>query len=167
VNDNARSDDSLNAEDSEQEFYGYADYTAEELLDQAQSNAQATIMATALFLHQKGISLDEWATALGTTFALAWDDTRSWEAGEFMDAVLTNMRSLGARVVSAQLGVDRAEATTIGFPDMNLCVLFSIDEALVARFNEATRVLATKVGLTWEWRRQRDRMFYTVRQNGA
>ena len=74
---------------------------------------------------------------------------------------------LGATVLSAQLGVDHAEATTIGFPSMDLCVLFSIDPALVARFNEATRVLATKVGLTWEWRRSRDRMYYTVRRAGA
>ena len=47
--------------------------------------------------------------------ALAWDDTRAWEAGEFLDAILTNLRSLGATVLSAQLGVDHAEATTIGF----------------------------------------------------
>ena len=47
------------------ESYGFADYTAEELLEQAQSNAQATIMATAIFLHRKGISLDEWAESMG------------------------------------------------------------------------------------------------------
>lgn len=167
MNEQEQTDDQERVDDADTEQYGYADYTAEELLEQAQSNAQATIMATALFIHQKGISLEEWATALGSTFALAWDDTRSWEAGEFLDAILTNLRSLGATVLSAQLGVDHAEATTIGFPSMDLCVLFSIDPALVARFNEATRVLATKVGLTWEWRRSRDRMYYTVRRVGS
>lgn len=142
--------------------HGYADYTAEELLEQAQMNAQATIMATALFLHQKGVSLDEWASFLGKTFALAWDDSKHWEAGEFMDAMLTNLRSLGATVVSAELGIDRAEAVTTGFPDLELSELFSIDPVLSARFNDVSRVLASKVGLTWEWKRERNRIRYTV-----
>jgi hypothetical protein len=149
------------------EAHGYADYTAEELLEQAQMNAQATIMATALFLHQKGISLDEWSAFLGKTFGLAWNDSQSWEAGEFMDAILTNLRSLGATVVSAQLGIDRAEAVTTGFPDPDLCELFSIDPALAVRFNDATRVLAAKVGLAWEWKRERNRVRYTVYQSGV
>jgi hypothetical protein len=148
--------------DDTDETHGFAEYTAEELLEQAQLNAQATIMGTALFLHRKGISLDEWAQSLGTTFALAWSDARAWEAGEFMDAILTNLRALGATVVSAQLGIDRAEAVTTGFPDPELSELFSIDPALTVRFNDATRVLAEKVGLTWEWKRERNRVRHTV-----
>jgi hypothetical protein len=158
-------DETTTEESAEQQ--GYADYTADELLEQAQSNAQATILATALFLHQKGISLDEWAAAMGKTFALAWNDSQSWEAGEFLDAMLTNLRSLGATVISAQLGIDRAEAIVSGFPDLDLCEFFSIDPALAVRYNDAAREIAAKVGLAWEWRRQRDRLFLVVRQAGA
>ena len=153
--------------DEQEEHHGYAEYTAEELLEQAQLDAQATIMATALFLHQKGISLDEWTSFLGKTFALAWNDSDSWEAGEFMDAMLTNQRALGATVVSAQLGIDHAEAVTTGFPDPELSELFSIDPALTVRYNDAAKALAAKVGLTWEWKRERNRIRYTVRQNGS
>lgn len=149
------------------EHHGYAEYTAEELLEQAQLDAQATIMATALFLHQKGISLDEWAAFLGKTFALAWNDSVKWEAGEFMDAMLTNQRALGATIISAQLGIDHAEAVTTGFPDPELSEFFSIDPALAVRYNDAAKVLAAKVGLTWEWKRERNRIRYTVRQNGS
>lgn len=149
------------------EQHGYADYTAEELLEQAQMDAQATIMATALFLHRRGIPLDEWAAFLGETFALAWNDSVSWEAGEFLDAMLTNLRALGATVVSAQLGIDHAEAVVSGFPDPELSELFSIDPALTLRYNDAAKVLAANVGLTWEWKRVGKRTHYTVRQNGS
>jgi hypothetical protein len=147
--------------------HGFADYTAEELLELAQSNAQATILATALFLHQQGISLDDWTAAMGKTFALAWNDSHPWEAGEFLDAMLTNLRSLGATVISSQLGIDRAEAVTAGFPDPALCELFSIDPALAVRYNDAARAIAAKVGLVWEWKRHRNRVHYLVRQSGT
>jgi hypothetical protein len=152
-------------EESDDEFHGFADYTAEELLEQARANAQAAIMATALFLHRKGIPLSEWAAALGETFSLAWDAPRPWEAGEFLDAMLTNLRALGADVVSSDLGIDRAEAVTTGFPDLALCELFGIDPALVVAFNDSAAKLAADRGLTWTWTRERDRVRYTVRQN--
>jgi hypothetical protein len=140
----------------------YAEYSAGELLEQAQQNAQATIMATALFLHRKHVPLEEWTAFLGETFALAWDDQREWDAGEFLDAILTNLRALGATVVSADLGVDRAEAVTVGFPDPALAELLSIDPAISVRFHDATRVLAEKLGLTWTWQRERERVRLTV-----
>ena len=149
------------------EPYGYANYSAEHLLEQAQINAQATIMATALFLHQRGVSLDEWTAHLGKTFALAWSDANPWEAGEFLDAVLVNLRALGATIYSAELGIDRAEATIIGFPDFELTEFFSIDPALVSKFNDATRAMAEKVGLTWEWKRNGKITRYTVTRNGG
>jgi hypothetical protein len=152
-------------QDAEQ--HGFAEYTAEELLEQAQSNAQALILATALFLHQKGISLDEWTTSLGNTFALAWNDAQGWEAGEFLDAMLTNLRSLGATVLSSQLGIDHAEAAITDFPDPSLCEFLSIDPALALRYNDAAKVIAAKVGLEWEWKRVRDRLHFVVRRAGA
>jgi len=149
------------------ETYGYADYSAVDLLEQAQINAQATIMATALFLHQNRVPLDEWTRFLGKTFALAWNDSQSWEAGEFLDAILVNFRALGATVVSAELGIERAEAVTTGFPDFELCEFFSIDPALVARFNDATQLLAEKVGLQWDWTRSGKNTRYTVTRGEA
>ncbi|MCC6791241.1 MAG: hypothetical protein IT336_06135 [Thermomicrobiales bacterium] len=147
--------------------HGYADYTAEELLEQAQQDAQATIMATALFLHQKGVSLDEWTGFLGKTFALVWNDTVSWEAGEFLDAILTNQRALGATVISAELGIDEAKAIVTGFPSTEMSELFSIDPALTVRFNDVAKTIAARIGMTFEWKRAGKRVHYTVRRNGA
>ena len=142
--------------------HGHADYSDAELLEQAQSNAQALVIATVAFLDERGIPLDEWAEAVGRTFARAWDEPRPWDAGEFMDAMLTNLRSLGAEVVSANLGTDRAEAVTTGFPAPELCALFGVDLARAARFNDVAAIIARDRGLTWTWRLDGDRTRYVV-----
>jgi hypothetical protein len=134
----------------------YEDADPEELLEQAQSNAQALIVATVAFLDERGIPLDDWTAAIGSTFAKAWDDPGEWDAGEFLDAMLVNFRSLGAEVTSSTLGPDRAEATVAGFPDPDLCAVFGVDASRVARYNDATAVIATQQGITWSWQIEGD-----------
>lgn len=131
--------------------HGHGDYQGGELLEQAQSNAQALVIATAAFLAERGVALDAWAAALGERFGRAWDEPRPWDAGEFLDAMLTNYRALGATVVTVELGVDRAEATTTGFPDPDLCALFAVDPALAAHFNDGPAAIAGPRGLRWTW----------------
>lgn len=139
-------------------------FTTEEMLDQAQANAQAAIIATVAFLRDEGIALDRWAASLGRTFARGWDDPRPWDAGEFMDAMLTNFRSLGASITSSALAEDQAEATASGFPDLELCSLFDVPVDEVARFNEATTVLANERGLDWLWQLDGDETRYVARR---
>ncbi len=129
--------------------HGYAEYSDAELLEQAQGNAQALILATVAFLEQRGIPPAEWATAIGESFAQGWGDPRPWDAGEFLDAMLTNLRAFGAEVKGAELGVDRAEATITGFPDPGLCSLFGVDPAHAAVFHDAAAAIAAPRGLRW------------------
>ena len=142
--------------------HGHEEYAVAELLEQAQANAQATVIATAAFLQERGIPLDEWTDALGRRFARGWGEPRLWDAGEFMDAMLTNLRSLGATVVSADLGTERAEAVTAGFPDPDLCVLFDVEVALAARFNDAAAAIARDRGLSWGWQLEGARSRFVV-----
>lgn len=129
----------------------YADYSTDDLLEQARANAQAALIATVAFLQARGIPLPDWTAALGRTFAVAWDEPEPWEADEFLDAILVNLRSLGAVVVAADLAPDRAEAVTTGFPDPDLCHQFGADFASVARFHDATAPIAAGRGLRWSW----------------
>lgn len=140
----------------------YEDADPEELLEQAQSNAQALIIATVAFLDERGVPLDEWTAAIGATFAKAWDEPGEWDAGEFLDAMLTNFRSLGAEVVSSTLNADRAEATVAGFPDPDLCHLFGVDASRVARYNDATSAIAAKHGIAWTWQTEGDSTRYVA-----
>jgi len=129
----------------------YADYTAEELLEQAQGNAQAAIIATVGFLRSRGIPVADWAEAVGARFARAWGEPEPWDADEFLDAMLTNLRSLGAAVTAAELAPERATATLTGFPDPAQCALFGVAPADVARFLDATAPIAGERGLAWSW----------------
>ena len=111
--------------------HGHGDYTDAELLEQAQANAQALVIATTKFLHQQQISLDAWTGAIGCIFAQGWDEPT---------------------VDSVELGEDRAEAVTRGFPDPDLCAVFDAEFAVAARFNDAPAPIARDRGLDWSWR---------------
>ena len=132
--------------------HGHGDYTDAELLEQARGNAQALILATVAFLGNRGIAPAEWAVALGESFARGWDKARPWDAGEFLDAMLTNLRALGAEVREVELGVDRAEAAIRGFPDPELCALFGVEPARAAVIHGAAAAIAAPRGLSWSWR---------------
>jgi hypothetical protein len=136
--------------------HGYAEYSDAELLEQARGNAQALILATVAFLDERGIPPAEWATAIGGTFARGWGDPRPWDAGEFLDAMLTNLRTLGAEVKQADLGVDHAEATTSGFPALELCALVGVDPSHAAMFHAAAAAIAAPRGLRWTWELETD-----------
>jgi hypothetical protein len=146
---------------------GYVEDAPAELLEQAQSNGQATIIATIAFLVERELPIAEWTASLGRTFALAWDEPEPWDAGEFLDAMLTNFRSLGAVVVASTLDAERAEATTTGFPDPDLCAIFGVDPALVAAFNDIPASLARDRSLTWEWSRNDKETLYSVRRRST
>ena len=146
--------------------HGHEDYSAEELLEQARANAQATVIATAGFLHARGVPLAEWAAALGALFARGWDEPRPWDAGEFLDAMLTNYRAMGAAVESVALGEVRAEAVTTGFPDPDLCALFGVEVTVAAAFNDATAAIAAQRGLAWTWDLDGARTRYLVVATG-
>jgi hypothetical protein len=131
--------------------HGHAEYTDAELLEQARGNAQALILATIAFLEQQGIPVEGWAGAIGETFSHGWGEPRPWDAGEFLDAMLTNLRALGAVVVSSELGVDCAEAATTGFPDPELCETLGVEPSRVAAFHGAAAAIAAPRGLRWTW----------------
>ena len=136
--------------------HGHAEYSDAELLEQARGNAQALMLGTMAFLEQRHIPAAEWATAIGETFARGWGDVRPWDAGEFLDAMLTNLRALGAEVETVELGVDRAEATTTGFPDPKLCTHFGVDPSRAAVFHDAAAAIAAPRGLRWRWQMEAD-----------
>ncbi len=147
--------------------HGHADYSTEELLEQAQANAQALIIVTASFLRDREVPLEAWTGAIGCVFAEGWDEPRPWDAGEFLDAMLTNYRALGATVEAVDLGAERAEATTVGFPDPDLCAVFDVELALAARFNDVPTPIARDRGLAWTWHLDGERTRFVVTRAGV
>jgi len=131
--------------------HGHAEYRPEELLEQAQANAQALLLGTVAFLRDRGIDTHAWATALGASFGRGWGEPRPWDAAEFLDAMLTNYRALGAEVLVARLETERAEATLGPFPDPDLCALVGVAPAEADAFHGAPAAIAAPRGLAWRW----------------
>jgi hypothetical protein len=129
----------------------YADYGGDELLEQAQGNAQAALVATVAFLLERGVPVSDWTSALGRSFATEWGDPEPWGPDEFLDAMLTNYRSLGAAVQRAEFGPDRAEADISGFPDPEQCERFGVSVTDVAAFHDTAVAIAADRGLHWTW----------------
>lgn len=123
--------------------------TAETLLEQSQQNAQAMILATISLLDDLGVLPEAWADGLGERFSAAWGDEEPWEAGEFLDAMLSNYRALGATVIDSDLGEQRATATIAGFPDEELCQVFQIDPADAHVFHRVAAEIARRRDLVW------------------
>ena len=136
--------------------HGHRDYTYSELLEQAQRNAQALILATISFVEARGIPPGEWAEAVGRSLSRGWGEPRPWDAGEFLDAMLTNLRALGAEVIDASLTVERATATTAGFPDRELCEVLGVDPASADVMFDAIVAIAAPRGIDWTWQRGAD-----------
>ncbi len=156
------------AADDERFVPSHEDYTADELLEQAQGNAQAAVIATVAFLRARGIPVSDWAEAIGGRFSRAWGDPEPWDADEFLDGMLTNLRSLGASVDATEFGADRSTATLTGFPDRDQCDLFGVAPADAAVFLDATTVIAAERGLAWAWALTDDELRLTVdRQDAA
>ena len=127
------------------------DESVEELLDLARANAQALIIATTGYLAQAGIPLEGWSGYLGSVFANAWDDSMAGDPEAFLQAVLTNYTSLGARVHSTSFEPGRAEAVITGFPDDGLCAELEVDCSLALAYNDLVAPVAARLGLTWWW----------------
>ncbi len=145
----------------------YENDTCEELLDLSRANAQAVILATAAFLEEAGIPLEAWTQSLGRVFANAWDPSLDLSAGVFLDAMLTNYRSLGADVLNAKLGDSVAEATISGFPKRELGLELRLDSALANAYFDVPAALAADHDLEWRWSADGPRVRLTVSRTGS
>jgi hypothetical protein len=136
-------------EDEEQS--SYLDETTESLLEQSQQNAQALILSTIAVLDDLGILPEAWAEGIGDRFSDAWGDDSEWEPSEFLDAMITNYRALGATVENVDFSEEVATADIFGFPDDELADVFGVSAASAAVFHRVGAEIARRRGLLWEW----------------
>jgi hypothetical protein len=129
----------------------FQDETTESLLEQSKQNAQALILATIAVLDDLGLLPEAWADAVAERFSYAWGIEEPWEPGEFLDAMLTNYRALGAMVEHSEANDDRATALITGFPDDELSDLFTVSVEDAANFHRVAAGIAKPRGLDWRW----------------
>lgn len=130
-------------------LHGHEAYTDAELLEQAQANAQALILAV---FGAIGDDTERLVEGVANAFLRLWDTEREWEAAEVLDALLTNFRALGATVASVDLVGSTPTAELTDVPLEDLPDLLGVPaSAFQPMFAISTRI-AARLGWHLDWR---------------
>ena len=141
------SDEELLQPESEDE----EDYSAEELLEQAQINAQALFLGTASTFDGDQERLNLWLDRLAATFAKGWDLEAEWDAADILYALLTSYRSYGALIVEADLEAPEPVAIITNLPNPYLSEALGIDPRLLHNLFRIGEKLAVALGGILIW----------------
>ena len=136
-------DSELDGEDEE--------FSAEELLEQAQINAQALFLGTAEALGTDGQLLERWRKSLAATFIRGWDTDAEWEAADILYALVTNYQAFGAEVMEARFEEMPPSVTIFNLPNIHLADALGIAPDCMHHLFRIGEDLAARLGgkLTW------------------
>ena len=88
-------------------------FSEKELLEAAEGNATAFIMATISYLQSKNLSAEDWARFVGDMFAPSWDEVKNKGVDEIARAVALNVAATGGRLLAFTGDNDQAEVVTL------------------------------------------------------
>lgn len=136
-------DSELDGEDEE--------FSAEELLEQAQINAQALFLGTAEALASDSQLLERWRKSLAATFIRGWDTDAEWEAADILYALVTNYQAFGAEVMEARFEETPPSVTIFNLPNVHLADALGIAPDRLHHLFRIGEDLAARLGgrLTW------------------
>jgi hypothetical protein len=131
--------------------HGHDDYTAEELLEQSQLNAQALVLSVFASLGDDPAAVTRMAAGIAETFLRAWDAEREWAPVEILDALLTNFRSLGGEVDQYEPEEVAPSAEIEGLPDPVLVEQLGIPATAFRPMLLVCQRLVEGLGCELEW----------------
>lgn len=106
--------------------HGHEEYTADELLEQCQLNAQALVLGVFDTLQDDPGTRDRLIQGIAGTFLRGWETDRAWEPVEILDALLTNFRSIGGEVDGYDPDDASPSAEVVDLPDGDLAAQLGI-----------------------------------------
>lgn len=131
--------------------HGHDDYTADELLEQSQLNAQALILGIFDTVRDEPAAIDQLTAGIANTFARGWDASREWAAAEILDALLTNFRSLGGEIDSYEPEEVSPSAIVVGLPDSGLVEQLQVSPLAFRPMLLVSERLVKQLGCELEW----------------
>lgn len=134
------------------------EFTSDQVLQQATSNAQALTVVTAAYLKAKGLPPDEYWSFVSDKFTWGWDELKGKGALEAMRVFGLNMVSVGATLESLSGDENRAEAVVSNWPSPDLLQAFGVDRGDADRGYAVFDSIAKYLGLRYEWRRRGERV---------
>lgn len=130
----------------------HEDYSAEELLEQAQINAQALFMGTAASFAGDATALAAWRNTLAATFIRGWDTDMEWEAPDILYALVTSYRSYGAEVVEADFDAAEPMCVITNLPNRFLAEALDVDPVEMEHLFRIGEDLANQLGGALLWK---------------
>ena len=130
---------------------GEDEFTAEELLEQAQINAQALFLGTADALSSDNHLIETWRKSLAATFIRGWDTDAEWEPADILYALVTNYQAFGAEVMEGEFEATPASVTIFNLPNLHLADTLEIAPDRMHHLFRIGEDLAARLGgkLTW------------------
>jgi hypothetical protein len=131
--------------------HGHNDYTDEELLEQAQLNAQALLLGVFDTVHDDPETLNRLTDGIARTLLNAWDAEREWAPVEILDALLTNFRSLGGEVDNYEPEEISPSAELVDLPDAVLVEQLGVSPIAFRPMLVVCQRLVEGLGCELEW----------------
>ncbi len=131
--------------------HGHDDYTAEELLEQSQLNAQALLLGVFDTLGDDPAALNRMASGIARTFLRGWDADREWAPVEILDALLTNFRALGGEVDEYEPEEVAPSAELDGLPNPTLVEQLGVPATAFRPMLLVCQRLVEGLGCELEW----------------
>jgi len=139
-------------------------FASDEVLQQAQMNAQALFLVALGYLKEKGQPLKDFWSYVGDKFTLGWDSLRGQGARVAMRTFALNMVSVGGTLVSLSGDEARAEAVITDWPAPELLQGFGGSRDDVDQMYAVFGPIAEVLGLRYEWHRQGDQVTLSLSQ---
>lgn len=129
-------------------------WTDDELLQQAQGNANAVTAATILYVRENGPSIEHFAAFVGDAFAGAWMELKDAGALDVAQAAAFNPVSLGATLVALDGNDDHASTVVDVSPLLHDAVAFGVsDDDVATMWRVFMERIADRIGFRFTFTR--------------
>jgi hypothetical protein len=140
------------------------EFDRDEVLEQAEANAQALFLVAVGYVKEKRLPIDEFWSFVGEKFTLGWEAVQGKGARVAMRMFALNMVSVGGTLESLSGYEARAEAIIAGWPSPDLLRAFGVSRDDADRSFAVFQPIAAFLGLRYEWRRMGDRVSLILSQ---
>jgi hypothetical protein len=134
-------------------------FTAEEICQQAQVNANFLSLGTILYLKERTLSIDGYWAFMGGVAAPSW--TQGLTAKELATGAARNCVSFGGELRSVSGDETRAEAVVAGWPSEEDLKFYDLTQKEADAMWVCLEHIAIALGYRFEWRRQGDEVTMT------
>lgn len=134
-------------------IHGHDAYTDSELLELAQFNSQAFLMAGVLAIGDDDGVLETWVQGVAEVMTRGWDLDREWSPAEVLDALLTNYRTYGGWIMEVDFNEPHSAAIVADIPDVELAEMIGATDREADVLFRIGEHIATALGRKLRWER--------------